>query len=560
MHIIVLKKILLTSLFVSIKSYNTITELFDDQIQVSQIDVPLQKEYNEAFRKKLEVPLDLNRLLRIYENGFDNFRNTYPRTKTVLCDYNKYNNTSSETSKTRSWATHPLQCFKQLEIEMELIYNEMIKSSAELIYDILQKYVDETLIVLRQLAHEPCINKRPSTFDLISISETNREFFFALRFILMRDNKYIEEIFEIYMFFSARNYEKSSITVAELYSLVESIPRSGNKRTLDKIMSIKSSCNPIIREPQTYHFVWHFDTYFNQDTNVSNTRKIDNDETILHEQFEGIPHEINENIDKNKRILKSGILKFTRPFLDDENSSWISYYTLDWSFLKYWKYYNTGFFMDISLSKHKARVNKDTRISLNDVFEDIATNASLDRIMAVNQLVPFIIHNYIAHIVMYLYGLTIIAYQYLSQFIMFGQTHVGHFGHKINLGSVFVKNRHAFYKYFKESLSVFEVQYELFCDIIKHDPAKIVRLLQQLNLIFDCSGDLDNYLKSANKIKMLQHILINNFKWDLNRFTYLVVLRKKNYNIVQLMDNFDNINKGFNSLIEQMVEAGIDKL
>lgn len=135
--------------------------------------------------------------------------------------------------------------------------------------------------------------------------------------------------------------------------------------------------------------------------------------------------------------------------------------------------------------------------------------------MAVDELVRFILHNFIASIVENLYLYTIftnhLRYDSSSSFnrLSFENNNLNSIVKYID--DMRILGDHVFaFDYFEQSLSVFELQYMLFSDVMDFNPSEIVKALKRVRHFASPCMLADK----ENRIGKLKSILMNTYSWS----------------------------------------------
>lgn len=189
-------------------------------------------------------------------------------------------------------------------------------------------------------------------------------------------------------------------------------------------------------------------------------------------------------------------------------------------------------------------------ISLKEVFEDDNNDRlSFDEVMAVDELVRFILHDFIAHIVENLHLYTIFTNHHrcdtsLSLKRLETQNQ--------NLDCIFKRmnntlalSEHVFnFDYFEQSMFVFEMQYLLFSDVMDFDPSQIFDALKRVRR-FAGPGTVSDL---KNRIEKLKLILMNTYSWTKTDVDSIDLMNR--HTIEKIVEWFENVIYKFGSLTE----------
>jgi len=130
--------------------------------------------------------------------------------------------------------------------------------------------------------------------------------------------------------------------------------------------------------------------------------------------------------------------------------------------------------------------------------------------MAAKELVPFILHNYIANIVVDFIALVAIANIRLINFVTVEKPKISAEKTQKFSASIF-EIENTYYRYFGRLITVFKLSYEYYCHVMKHDSATIVRLIDFISDLFSPEENVPE--KLISNINGLKKMLLSNFHW-----------------------------------------------
>lgn len=133
-----------------------------------------------------------------------------------------------------------------------------------------------------------------------------------------------------------------------------------------------------------------------------------------------------------------------------------------------------------------------------------------DEMMATNELVPFVLHNFIADLVVKLIPLVIRANNLLLDFISEGMANIIA-ENPTESASNLVVIELAYYEYFGRLITIFKISYQYYCEVMKHESTLIVRLLDFMSNLFSCNESETESLRK--KIVRLKDLMKSSFKW-----------------------------------------------
>lgn len=178
---------------------------------------------------------------------------------------------------------------------------------------------------------------------------------------------------------------------------------------------------------------------------------------------------------------------------------------------------------------------------------------SFDEVMRIDELVPFIVNDFIAHIVEHLHAITITVNELKLNFSSGARAIRNQVEAEYEFRCEDCHTRHSVgplkqilssYKYYERCLRTFETQYELYCDVMDVDPREIVDKLR---------GILSNYTVLKNppsNSDRLKSVLRTTYGWPEDRIERLENVDGEN--IDDTLNALDVLNYKFNSLTEML--------
>lgn len=142
------------------------------------------------------------------------------------------------------------------------------------------------------------------------------------------------------------------------------------------------------------------------------------------------------------------------------------------------------------------------------MLDSVEFDDPLDEIMAANELVPFILHNYIANIAVDLITLATIANNCLIRFVLKEKQKISVENLQESTSTTSEIER-AYYRYFGSLITVFKLSYEYYCQVMKHDSTTIVGLLDKISNCF--SQEANKPKKLIENISVLKKLLVDVF-------------------------------------------------
>lgn len=315
--------------FLAAAECHVLAQYFDDP-KVGEYDVPVNRNYRQAFREKNQTFLTYGRVLRILRKGF--------------FEDHQYGN-EKETSRIE--CIEPFDCTQKLNKEMDLIVDQLVMRTADQFDTLMDKYVIQSLKLLN--TYEEYVFTIPeklrtdswiqAPFDYMKFQGPQKSLLCGLLFLFDGNSKKIDEIYRKYAFFANDREGKTSSSLAELRSSMQLLSNAERvKREYERFSDSsadgeqKSGAEP---------------------TNPGDGDDIQSDAEMQMSIIDRLFYSSElSSQEAGLRDLEEDMIQFMRPFC--ENTDKRSLHVLKWSFLKKWPFYEEGFFMKKSLEKHGA--------------------------------------------------------------------------------------------------------------------------------------------------------------------------------------------------------------